>query len=587
MKRIEQLYRTVVLAALVTLAAACTRYDGLDDAAPGNAASPAAVPLVVTVTDGGYAPETPTHADAAPADTRAVDNGYATEFTAGDRIGLYVAEVQVDADGTPTAHERMIHENLCLTYNGTEWRLANNEELKHTPPADGCEIRYYAYYPYQSIIPDYSKPDGTNEVGTVARTDSEFFHKLIYYWKPKDDQSTYADYTASDLMTAQGVMSTLTNNAVGFMLNFTMKHRMLLNIILLPHTTCYYKETIGGKEFNKSYNLYTGVAQLPKFWKETPHQARRITNPYRDAIIYDDGSYYNSNFEKRSFYFIMIRSEELSGKYQLYTIDEATETESNRGAPQEGDFYMKDGTVLPKEEFNNGATIPAKVKDDCIGVVFWVGEKEGRHWTQTGNREGDRLLMHEHPECTHGMVVALTNATDKAQWATNPAAGSSLPFWAKNNSNKFTGKENSLWNIADASDYDYGYIYNAYFELYIAHNNGAAFPAYEAVKTYAGSHPTPEGCSGWFFPGLYELATMFFGAPINYDNSSSPYYSHKWAMLKIINPQIEKSNGNIIDGQYWSCKDDDVRKVWYVRANGTYSTEFQTNSNKVRAVLAF
>ena len=123
MKRTESLYRTAVLLLLLILAAACTRDDTLDDAAPGNGTGPAAV---LTVTDGAYASEasaTNAATDNGAPVTRAVENGFATRFTKGDQIGLYVAKATLNNSGSPDRFDKMLHENLCLTYDGTKWTL--------------------------------------------------------------------------------------------------------------------------------------------------------------------------------------------------------------------------------------------------------------------------------------------------------------------------------------------------------------------------------------------------------------------------------------------------------------------------------
>ena len=161
MKRTESLYRTAVLLLLLMLAAACTRDDTLDDAAPGNGTGPAA-PLTITVTDGAYAPEA-SAANAATDDgapvTRAVENGYATGFTKGDQIGLYVVDAEVYAPGNLN-DLRITASNLCLTYDGTRWTLPPDTELEYDP-AKGRDILYFAYYPYQANMSG-NEPDGNN-----------------------------------------------------------------------------------------------------------------------------------------------------------------------------------------------------------------------------------------------------------------------------------------------------------------------------------------------------------------------------------------------------------------------------------------
>lgn len=573
MKRTESLYRTAVL--LLMLAAACTRDDTFDDAAPGNGTGPAA-PLTITVTDGAYAPEA-SAANAATDNgapvTRAVENGYATGFTKGDQIGLYVAKATLNNSGYPGKFDTMLHENLCLTYDGTRWTLPDGIELQYDP-TEGRDILYFAYYPYQADM-NGNKPDGNNPMGVPTDIAPEFFHALITRWKPQRDQSTYAAYTASDLMVARGKVATRTDGTPGSTLSFNMEHQMQLNIVRLPYIKSTYTEAIGGNQQTKSYYLYTGVAHLPNFWMENPHTARYITNPSGDVKKITGCSYYDSRSVERKFDIEIPRKDDLRGKYKTYTIDGAEESKSKRGVPQEGDFYMKDGTVLPQGTFGN--SLPDRAKQDCIGVVFWVGEKDEKHWTQTGYREGDCLLMHDHPTCTHGMVVALEDAGSGVAWATKPLEGESLWMWAKDFSG-FTDNEKSLSKMIHKSNFEYGYGYNALFGLYTAHNAEATFPAYNAVKTYASSHPTPEGCSGWFFPSRFELATIWFDAPDEFPGK--PDISNE------INLQIEKAGGTKLIGRYWSSLDG-WQNAWAIGGGTTYAYTSQTEKHNVRAVLVF
>lgn len=573
MKRTESLYRTAVLLLLLMLAAACTRDEGFDE--PAITPVPPPSPLTITVTDGAYAPE----ASAANAATdhgapvtRAVENGFATEFTKGDQIGLYVADAKVYGPGNLN-DLRITAPNLCLTYDGTRWTLPADTELEYDP-AKGRDIFYFAYYPYQADMSG-NEPDETNPDGLPTDTAPEFFHRLIGSWRPQDDQSTYADYAASDLMVARGEVATRTDGTPGSLLSFKMEHQMQLNIVRLPYIKSTYTEEISGNQQTKSYYLYTGVAHVPNFWMENPHTARLITNPSGDVKEIAGCYYYDSGFTKRTFGIKIPRKDELRGKYKTYTVDNATETKSDR-APKEGDFYMKDGTVLPQETFGGG-NLPDDVKQDCIGVVFWVGEKDEKHWTQTKNEEGDRPLMHDHPACTHGMVVALEDAASSVAWATKPLEEESLWMWAKKFSG-FTENEKSLSKMIHKSSFEYGYGYNALFGLYTAHNAEATFPAYNAVKTYASSHLTPEGCSGWFFPSRFELATIWFDAPDKFPGKPD--------ILNKMNLQIEKAGGTKLEGRYWSSLDN-RKNVWTIAVGITYKYISQTEEHNVRAVLVF
>lgn len=115
---------------LLMLAAACTADDDFDPAPSPDSPAVSAPPLTITVTDGAYAPA-PTaddNDDTTPATaTRAVERGYATEFTAGDKIGLY--EVTEKEQGNGGSIYSGITQNLCLTYDGTAWTLPSGKEL--------------------------------------------------------------------------------------------------------------------------------------------------------------------------------------------------------------------------------------------------------------------------------------------------------------------------------------------------------------------------------------------------------------------------------------------------------------------------
>lgn len=580
MKRTEQLYRTAVLLTLLMLAAACTPDDAFDNAAPGNGTDPAAV-LTITVTDGAYAAAPSTNTpEAAAANaatnngapvTRAVERGFATEFTKGDAIGIYVVKK------TKEAREAIL-KNGKFTYDGQTWKAETNQALPSIPHDD--EYLYFAYYPYQEdMLSKYNVSIGEDDA-------KYFFMSLINGWNVEDNQSTYAKYTANDLMVARGVVAPLPDGSPaspsGSTLTFTMEHQMVLVVIRLPHTICTYTETIDGKDMSKSYNLYTG-GYVEKWWQENHYTARRIIKPDYDWNASTTSYYYDSEFNKHKFAATTNIGNVSGGKYKIYTVDGGKETTTKRPLA-EGDFYMNDGTVLPQEAFSGG-NLPKDVQDDCIGVVFWVGEKDGKHWTQTGYKEGDRLLMHDHPTCTHGMVVALTDAASGVAWATKPLDGKTLWNWAYA-FNGFTDNENSLWKMIRESNSQYGYGYNTLFGLYTAHNAEATFPVYDTVKTYASSHPTPEGCSGWFFPGMFELATIWFDAPDKFPEK--PTILDK---MNLQNLQIEKAGGTKLTGRYWSSNDWGAPEAWTTTSAPEYGSYYgykpQTEKHNVRAVLAF
>lgn len=526
--------------ALILMLAACTS-DALDELPPAGT-DPDARPLTITVSDGGMY---------ATGQTRAQERGYSTVFTEGDRIGLYVVK-----DGTLEV------KNLCLTLQGGKWTLpAGTSQLFYSP-----DKSYHAYYPYRN---------DSDMNGKVSPGDKDFFKLLVEAWSVKDNQSTYAQYTASDLMTARGVYNNHT-------LSFAMEHRMSLLILQVPATKYNYTEKIDGREISKSYYRYTAVISENSYWQENPCTARLLVNTKSLALLDPEPYKYYYNGAKETFNFDYSQLNLQPGKYTVHTLDDSKVTEEFRSL-KAGDYYMQDGSILPGDEVSN---LSRDEQESCLGVVFWVGEIEGIHWTQTDRKMGDRLLMRDHPECVHGMVVAMRDvSSQKVKWATGKGTTEHIYKWAQKSFNEFTSGEQADWEEILASDIYFGYCSSRLMPLYGSRHSDTTFPALDAIADYAATYPAPAGSSGWFLPGSYELATLCFGVPTNFAGD----YTQLNMLKKTINPQIDKAVGDKLIGKYWSGNEwGSLDKVWHVDVTTPdYGVKLKTNTYKVRAVLAF
>ncbi len=524
--------------ALILMLAACTS-DALDELPPAGT-DPDARPLTITVSDGGMY---------ATGQTRAQERGYSTVFTEGDCIGLYVVK-----DGTLEV------KNLCLTLQGGKWTLpAGASQLLYSP-----DKSYHAYYPYQN---------DSDMNGKVSPGDEDFFKYVVDEWPVNPDQSTYAQYTASDLMTARGMYNNHT-------LSFAMEHRMSLLILQVPATKYNYTEKIDGREISKSYYRYTAVISENSYWQENPCTARLLLNT-TDPTHLNPGPYkYYYNGTKETFNLKYSQLKLQPGKYTVHTLDDSKVTEEFRSL-KAGDYYMQDGSILPGDEVSNLSR--DELRKSCLGVVFWVGEIEGIHWTQTGRKKGDRLLMRDHPECVHGMVVAMDDtSSQEMKWATGKGATEHIYEWAESFKD-FTSGEQADWEEIQKSDIAFGYYSSRLMALYGSRNSDTTFPVYDAIATYATTHPAPTGSSGWFLPGRNELATLCFGVPTRFADD----YTQLNMLKKTINPQIDKADGDKLTGEYWSS-DGTRTVVWCVNlALPGYGVRSKTDTYKVRAVLAF
>ena len=412
--------------------------------------------------------------------------------------------------------------------------------------------------------------------GKVSPGDEDFFKSVVQLWSVNPDQSTYAQYTASDLMTARGVYNNHT-------LSFAMEHRMSLFILQVPATKYTYTEKIDSREISKSYYRYTAVISENLYWQENPYTARLLVNTKSLALLDPEPYKYYYNGAKETFKLKYSQLNLQPGKYTVHTLDDSKVTEKFRPL-KAGDYYMQDGSILPGDE--DVKPFRDELQKSCLGVVFWVGEIEGIHWTQTGSKEGDRLLMRDHPECVHGMVVAMRDvSSQKVKWATGKGTTEHIYKWAQKSFNEFTSEAQADWEEILASDIYFGYCSSRLMPLYGSRHSDTTFPALDAIADYAATYPAPAGSSGWFLPGSYELATLCFGVPTNFAGD----YTQLNMLKKTINPQIDKAVGDKLIGKYWSGNEwGSLDKVWHVDVTTPdYGVKLKTNTYKVRAVLAF
>lgn len=269
--------------------------------------------------------------------TKAVENGYTTEFTAGDKIGVFAVkggQIITEVD------------NLCLTAvdnGGTlEWKDASgNAPLKF----DGAV--YYAYYPYQSSL--------TGMLVLTATDADGFFANVVSNWTPSTDQGVYTKYTTQDLMTAKGVISNTE-------LSFTMQHEMVLAVIELPGTRYEFSNT------NPTVSDYIIDPQDSRFdnyrpckmtdgtyrYLVKPGSTNKLTGSYTNASNAAKG--WEANPAGISF-----------GSYKTFKVDGGIANVISGYNLQVGDYMLKDGSLVSKD-----ATLSPTQKANCIGVVYWI-----------------------------------------------------------------------------------------------------------------------------------------------------------------------------------------------------------------------
>lgn len=478
-------------------------------------------PLTFTITDGGFSAD-------GNSGTRAAEEGYKTTFTAGDACGLYIVR---------NGEVKNANVKLTATQDGENIVWTTAEELK-----GATTDSYYLYYPYQT--------DMDNKVSAAAGADDRtFFGNLISGWEVKTDQSEYADYTASDLMTAKGE-PTETEGTIS--LTFSTVHRMALAVIEMPKATYHFTNTspeISDYVVPTSNPEYLTVtfSETTRPWQveENVHIYRYIINPANAQTI--TGSYklyWEVSNKNHSFTIPSDRLKAIAaGKGKKFKIDGGIREISHY--LQLGDYLCKDGTLISKE-----TTLTNGQKNNVAAIVFYAGHNDYDIYSYNGTAIDQ--------EKCHGYAVALKNVSN---------GGYSTCSWGKTGETGCYVEDNKSHPEKDWK----GLVYANTILMY----GTSSYPAtYFALIAYENTVPRPATCTSWFLPAIGQLKTIC-----------------------VNNNELFKVVGNkLYSAYYWSSSEDynspeNQALIFNGTGNSTTSvvTDLKTKTDKyrVRAVLAF
>lgn len=545
--KIQNIYHLLQAALLLLLVVSCTQEEF-------PAAQDKALQLTISVTDGGY---TSTEGKT----TRAVENGYTTEFTEGDACGLYMVR-----GGKPVYSNVKLTAEKDAATGGIMWKTDG------TTLAAGMDGEsYYLYYPYQA---DMAGKTATHAEGAVM-TDAEFFKPLIDGWQPGDDQSTHAAYTASDLMTAGG-STTGTGNTIH--LSFAMKHRMALAVIEMPKTVYKFIDanvpdyTVGAEA------TFTGTAKPLRMADGTYRYLVHSSMPTIEGC-YDGGN--------REFTITTSASHPVVGEYKRYKVDGAAETIKNvtyaeSGIARIGDFYCTKnngttGYLIPKEA-DETTVQAAKV----VGIVFQTDK------SRIGAKEKEKLGGEGN---VHGLVMAVKNIATRQAWG-------------------LFGMDEGLTTCRTKAD-NYNDIsgYGNCEHIRTNRGNFDSYPAFKAADGYNTTCPVPATTTGWYLPASgqwWDILQNLGGCPALADvtQQTSPDIAEEflWKSQGDVPAALNKWMENIAVGDkdtfnnlvsFCSSSEHSKYHTWYWILNNfqgmvrcIWASKFDGSDN-VRPVLAF
>ena len=495
------LFRRLLLLAGLAAFSACS-VDELPDNTPDGGNASDAYPLTITVSDSGYTPASGTATRttdvtrASGTSTRTAENQYTTTFTAGDAIGVYA----IDKNGhiLPAATNLRLEAVTVAASDAASggsiltWQTADGKTPLYIPGGT-----YYAYYPYQADSYMAGKvPDTATGPLAASTTAADFFKDLTAAWSPSADQSSHDKYTAQDLMIAKGSMAE-DIPAERRKLSFSMAHRMALVVIDLPKTKYTLKDAVGNSLPDYIINAPLNVAFSDFIPCHTDNGAYRylITPVPADAADAAkpllSGSYTKSDASVAGWSF---NADVAAGDYKEYVVDGGSATVIPKAHTlQAGDFYMKDGSLIGKNE-----SLSAAQQVNCIGIVFCTDA------SRIGAGEKTKL-KDLGVTAPHGLVMALTNASDGCKWGDytkdeNADGQSGEPFkeniaTLQKQYNDINGYAETHW-IGDKikGSAESSYTADTYKAFDVALNYGAT--------TETAQYAAPEKTTGWFLPGM-------------------------------------------------------------------------------------
>lgn len=500
--------------------------------------------------------------------TRATDSDYATEFDDGDQIGLTVVK-----DGA------VLHNNLTLTYNGTAWALPSATELWYFENAE-----YIAYYPYDGDMSAVIE-------GATDKTGTGIEAAIFEAFRPKTNQSIYADYTASDLMLWSGTKAGTANDPK---LDISLEHAMAL-VIIEPRGAGYtapagadwvYYEgagysapsqvavTIEGVEYTPYAMLDGGNSTDPIANQGDPDGTYRVlVKPATAAAI--SGAYETMDLQVAWDNAGATAIDLVAGKYLKYNI--ATPTSVGIRAPQVGDyFYLAEKAadptakdrILPSDLMTEATKPATDAERNRMGVVYWLDPADPAKGKVVSLDEGTSLLWDQ---------------TDAGNWSGD---------YPTNANDAFDGLENMMTVQAYISDNSKDWALN--------------FPAFAWVHTTKnGSTATySAGATGvWYLPSIAELEYIMCAATGN-DPETWGYWTGSGAQsyyptfnpggsssldLSNLNDKLNAAGGtNLSQTWYWSSTEGSDSNAWVVSFGiGPTTNATKYSQARVRAVLAF
>lgn len=494
------------------------------------------------------------------AQTRASESGYTTTFVKNDQIGVFAVK-----NGGVIADCK----NVPLTYNGAAWE---GTVYKYTGAT------YFAYYPYTASMNDKTSVDAIVTAFNTTVTTAT-------------DQSTYAKYTACDLMTTTGDVS-----PTGSSLSFSFTHRMSLIEISLPAQK--YKTTDDANAYEYSAPVLGATFSLTPSSDggETTIKPYPIGNGVFRYIVPagTSNTTVSGAFNTADGKTIEYSTSSLSlsaGNYKRLNVTYSGANTTVVRALAVGDYYYSDGSICP----GNASNPPS---EGCIGIIYSTDTD------RIGTAATEALKAKN--VTPHGLVMALTNASSNGCWwgneyrDENSDGSAGAPF--KDNTDQLKKQYNNVDGYGETQWIinTYGSSGTALQNIYTAfYHAGRYGTAASNTEKYA----APTNTTGWFIPGIgqwWDILSGLGGIDLSGYRSSTDNYviiSSNVGSTAVgnMNKYLQKISGATTFSTYthlWSSSEGKVNRACTVRFrnNGDLylgDTDKEFDDDSVRCSFAF
>lgn len=506
------------------------------------------IPLSLEITASGFTGLQP---DASP-HTRTSENDYTTSFDASDAIGLFA----VKGIGTPGAAMVDGISNSKLTY-------APAVDVAHKPtwqPADAATTLYYypdvtyiAYYPYKDGI----TIDPTQSKDAIL---ASFAEKAEL--QPATDQSTFAAYAASGLMTASGTATDTDDpNRKTLSLSFTHSYALLVLKTKVPAKCVapagsvfeYRPQATVMRADPAAANV---VIRDVKAYKLADGEFRTIIKP-----VVDD----NMRVSYTTNGMIVEYNEAMAGLAAVTTGQyyECVMNTSLPGTPdaieralQPGDFVYQNNGKIEIYPGDGPVDADGKIPDYTNAVGIVVTTASARMTDAECNTKG----------WNHAYVMGFDEVGD-AIWGVDNVDETVLPNTTfndgENNMNGYSETEAMLAERANKGDI-------------------SSYPAFNKLNDYRNNHPVPSALAGkrspWFIPSIGQWFDLLFNlggrSPKTFRNNTNESWSDMMGYgtetRNKINGQLNKLGKpiNLADyapnmSFYMLSSESNAADVWY------------------------